>query len=35
MGYFDESETFKQSCPGGIKKEPIVHCIETRQFMKN
>ena len=24
MGYFDESETFKQSCPGGIKKEPIV-----------
>ena len=25
MGYFDESETFKQSYPGGIKKEPIVH----------
>ena len=24
MGYFDKSETFKQSCPGGIKKEPIV-----------
>ena len=24
MGYFDESETFKQSGPGGIKKEPIV-----------
>ena len=24
MGYFDESETFTQSCPGGIKKEPIV-----------
>ena len=24
MGYFDESETFKQSCLGGIKKEPIV-----------
>ena len=24
MGYFDESETFKQSCLGGIKKEPFV-----------
>ena len=24
MGYFDESETFKQSCPDGIKREPIV-----------
>ena len=29
MGYFDESKTFKQSCPGGIKKEPIVPCCET------
>ena len=27
MGYFDESETFKQSCPGGIKKEPIVEAF--------
>ena len=34
MGYFDESETFKQSSPGGIKKEPIVyrHQISSAQL---
>ena len=26
MVNFDESDTFKQYCPGGVKKEAIVHC---------
>ena len=33
MGYFDESETFKQSCPGGIKKEPIVEGVRFFQIL--
>ena len=34
MGYFDESETFKHSCPGGIKKEPIVQRALKKFFLE-